>query len=158
MGHLHKKFLKHLQAKEFINVSSWVKSNSISINYQMGKSCKLSFNSSNKISKLLLEIIHYDLWGPAPILSNQCFKYYVILIDDSSRYTCLYRLKKKSEFYECFLKFQRFVENHFERKIKTFQSDDGCEFKSRAFENHLNQCGILHMFSCPHTLKQNGIA
>ena len=65
--------------------------------------------------------------------SNQGFKDYVIFIDDSSRYTWLYPLKKKSEFYECFLKFQRFVENHSERKIKTFQSEGGGEFNSYFF-------------------------
>ena len=65
------------------------------------------------------------------------FKYYVIFVDDCTRYTWLFPLKHKSDFYECFLKFQKLVENQFERKIKIFQSDGGGEFTSNLFTNHL---------------------
>lgn len=34
-----------------------------------------------------LEIMHCDLWGPGPVTSNQGFQYYVIFVDDNSRYT-----------------------------------------------------------------------
>lgn len=56
-----------------------------------------------------------------------------------------------SDFYESFLKFQKQVENRFERKIKIFQSDGGGEFTSLEFEKHLTQCGFHYQFSCPTT-------
>ena len=37
--------------------------------------------------------------------------------------------EEKSDFFECFLKFQRLVETQLERNIKTFQSDGGGEFQ-----------------------------
>lgn len=81
----------------------------------------------------------------------------MIFVDDFTRYTWLYPLRHKSAFYSCFLHFQVFVENHFGRKIRTFQCDGGGEFTSNDFFNHLNQCGIKQQISCPYTLEQNGL-
>ncbi len=82
----------------------------------MGKSCKLPFQDSNKISKFPLDKIHSDLWGPTPITSNQNFHFYALFIDDYSQFTWPYPLKRKSDFFGCFLKFQKLVENQFDKK------------------------------------------
>lgn len=104
---------------------------------QLGKHCKLPFHVSNNISRSPLDKIHCDLWGPAPNSSVQKFLYYAVFINDFSRYTWLYPLKKKSDFYDCFIKFQREVENQFDKTIKIFQSDGGGEFSSTLFKGHL---------------------
>ena len=67
-------------------------------------------------------------------------------------------MRRKSDFLECFLKFQNLVENQLERRIKIFQSDDGGEFQSIKFQNHLSNCGILQQVSCSKTLEQIGVA
>ena len=87
----------------------------------------------------------------------QGFKYYVTYIDDHTSYTWFYSPRRKSNFFECFLKFQNLVENQLERRIKIFQSDGGGEFQSIKFQNHLSKCGILQQVSCPGTLEQNGV-
>ena len=46
--------------------------------------------------KEILELIHSDVFGPVPIPSLGGSLYYVIFIDDFSRNTWLYFLKKKS--------------------------------------------------------------
>ena len=130
MGHPHSKFLQILNKQEVLSISSWLNRHSICTSCQLGKRCKLPFHDSNKMCKFPLEKIHCDLWGPAPISSTQHFRYYVIFIDDCTRYTWLYPLKHKSNFYECFLKFQKLVENQFDRKIKVFQSNGGGKFTS----------------------------
>ena len=96
--------------------------------------------------------------GPAPNNSTQGYKYYVVFIDDYTRYTWLYLLRRKSDFFECFLKFQNLVENQLERRIKIFQSDNEGEFQSITFQNHLSKCGILQQVLCPGTPEQNGVA
>lgn len=62
--------------------------------------------------------------GPAPILSNQGFRFYVIFIDDYLRFPWMYSLQNKSNFLDCFLRFQNPAENQFDRRIKVFQSDN----------------------------------
>ena len=130
---------------------------SFCVSCQLGKSCKLPFGLRNKISSNPLDKIHCDLQGPTPNNSTQGYTYYVVFIDDHTRYTWLYPLRRKSDFFECFLKFQNLVENQLERQIKIFQSDGGGEFQSIKFQNHLSKCGILQPVSCPGTLEQNGV-
>jgi len=158
LGHPNFKFLQTLDNKKVINVSNWLTKNTLCTSCQFGKRCKLPFNKSNSTSRFPLEKIHSDLWGPAPTISSQKFQYYVIFVDDFTRYTWLYPLRNKSDFYTCFLKFQAFVEKHFDRKIKIFQSDGGGEFTSNEFMNHLAYNGIAQQLSCPYTPEQNGLA
>jgi hypothetical protein len=158
LGHPHSKLLHVLASKNIIDVSDWLKTEKVCSSCQMGKSCRLPFPSHNKIAPAPLVKIHCDLWGPAPVASVQNFKYYVIFVDDHTRYTWLYPLKHKSDFFNTFLTFQRMVENQFERKIQIFQCDGGGEFSLQAFLTHLNMCGIVQHVSCPGTPEQNGVA
>ena len=47
-----------------------------------GKSFTLPYPSSHNKTKLPLELIQLDIWGPAPITSAKCYKYYITFIDD----------------------------------------------------------------------------
>ena len=96
--------------------------------------------------------------GSSPIasLSGSCF--YVIFIDDHSRFTWFYPLRHKSDFFNIFIRFQKLVENQFSRTIKAFQADSGTEFTHLKFKHHLVQCGIQQRLSCPNTPNQNGTA
>jgi hypothetical protein len=133
LGHPHSKLLHVLASKNIIDVSSWLQTEKICSSCQMGKSCRLPFSLNNKFAYAPLVKIHCDLWGPAPITSVQKFKYYVIFVDDHTRYTWLYPLKHKSDFFSTFLTFQRLVENQFGTKIKIFQCDGGGDFSLQAF-------------------------
>lgn len=64
----------------------------------------------------------------------QRFKYYVIFINDC---TWLFPLKRKSDFFDYFVKFQKLIENQLDKKMKIFQSDGGREFSSFSFKEHL---------------------
>ncbi|KAH9648571.1 retrovirus-related pol polyprotein from transposon RE1 [Citrus sinensis] len=158
MGHPQIKSIKFLNKNKLIDVSNWITKDYVCSSCQMGKNCKLPFNFSNKISSVPLHKIHCDLWGPAPISSVQNFRYYVVFVDDCTRYTWLYPLKNKSDLFDVFIKFQKQVENRFDKRIKIFQSDGGGEFISNEFQSHLSQCGIQHQLSCPATPEQNGVA
>jgi hypothetical protein len=104
-----------------------------------------------------LESVHSDVWtSPVPSLSR-C-KYYVVFVDEFSWFSWLYPLFNKSDVLSCFIKFKLLVENLFDTKIKYLQSDNGGEYTSTAFKQFLNQNGIFHRLTCPHTSKQNGIA
>jgi hypothetical protein len=124
---------------------------------QLGKSKKQPFTSSTRQTSCPLHLIHTDVWT-SPITSNSGFKYYVIFIDDHSRYTWLYPLHTKSEVYECFIKFKLLVEKQFSSSIKQLQSDGGGEYTSLHFQAFLTKHGILHRKSCPYTSQQNGLA
>jgi hypothetical protein len=124
---------------------------------QLGKGKSLPFSASTRVSGAPLELIHSDLWT-SPVTSFSACKYYIIFVDDFSRYTWFYPLHAKSDVYQCFVKFKVLVENQFSCKIKSFQPDGGGEYASHQFQNFLSHHGILHRKSCPYTSQQNGLA
>jgi histone deacetylase 1/2 len=85
---------------------------------QQAKSHQLPYPVSTSVSTAPLEQIFSDVWGPAP-LSVGKHAYYVSFIDDFSKFTWIYLLKKRSEVFQVFLDFQQYVERQFGRKILT---------------------------------------
>lgn len=128
------------------------------VSCQMAKSSRLPFSASQFVATRPLERIHCDVWGPSPVVSVQGFKYYVVLIDNYSRYCSMYPMKKKSDFHSIFVAFQLLVQNPFQTTIVTFQCDGGGEFISNQFLLHLQNNGIQQLLSCPHTPQQNCLA
>lgn len=122
---------------------------------QRAKSHQLPYSSSDNKSCAPLDLIHSDVWGPAPN-SVRNFTYYVSFIDDYSRYTWIYLLKHKSDVFQVFKNFQKFVERKFNRKIISMQTDWGGEYEKLNF--FFQQLGISHRVSCPHAHQQNGAA
>ena len=77
------------------------------------KSHRLPYSKSTHQTSRPLELIHSDLWGPSPITSYLGNRYYVLFIDDFTRYTWLYPLKLKSDVVSVFADFQLRVEKQF---------------------------------------------
>ena len=84
-----------------------------------------SFPNSQFVATSPFELVHSDLWGPAPINSVDGFRYYVLFIDHYTRFTWLYLLKSKSEVFTKFTHFKAMIETPFSAKIKIFRSDGG---------------------------------
>jgi transposase InsO family protein len=118
------------------------------------KSHKLAFTSTHTRSSVPLALIYTDVWGPSPIYSSAGFRYYVSFLDDFSRYSWIFPISCKSDVCIIFNQFQSYVEKTFSHKIKCVQSDWGGEYRS--LSKILQQKGITHRLSCPHTHQQNG--
>jgi hypothetical protein len=56
------------------------------------KESSASYFASNKIAIAPLELIHSDVWGPAPNCVGR-FSYYVSFIDYHTKYTWVYLLR-----------------------------------------------------------------
>jgi transposase InsO family protein len=83
--------------------------------------------------------------------------YYVSFIDDFSRKTWIYFLKKKSEVFERFKEFKAVVENQTKKRIKVLRNDNGSEFCGKEFDQLCKQCGITQQNTTPYTPQQNGV-
>jgi transposase InsO family protein len=84
--------------------------------------------------------------------------YYVSFIDDFSRNTWIYFLKKKYEVFDKFKEFKALVENQTEKIIKVLRTDNGGEFCGNEFEEFCKKCGIARQKTTPYTPQQNGVA
>ena len=89
-----------------------------------------------------MELIHSDVFGPIPVPSLGGAIYYVRFIDDFSRNTSLYFLKKKLEVFSKFKEFKALVENQIGKKIKVLRINNGSEFWGKEFEKFCKQCAI----------------
>ena len=65
---------------------------------QQAKSHQLPYPTSTSVSTVPLEQIFSDVWGPAPASIGK-HTYYVSFIDDFSKFTWIYWLKKCSDVY-----------------------------------------------------------
>lgn len=116
----------------------------------------MPFSNSSSSASFPLDLIHSDVWGPAPQLASNKYRYYVSFIDDFSKFTWLFPMSSKNEVYTIFLRFKTQIEKFFKRHIKVVQSDWGGEY--RKLSNFFAQEGIVHHLSCPHTHEQNSTA
>jgi histone deacetylase 1/2 len=80
----------------------------------------------------------------------------VSFIDDYSKFTWIYLLKKKSDVFQKFHDFQQHVEHLFDKKILEMQTDWGGEYQK--LDSFFQRVGISHLVSCPHAHQQNGPA
>jgi hypothetical protein len=85
-------------------------------------------------------------------------RYFIILIDDASRYCYVYLLKTKDEALDYFKIFNVEAENQLERKMKRLWSDRGGEYFPILFDEFCAEHGITHERTPPYSLESNGIA
>ncbi len=70
--------------------------------YLAGKMHQLPFPVSNKSVSSPFALVHADLWGPVPIMSYTGFRYYLVLVDEFTKFTWTYLLKHKLDTFKVF--------------------------------------------------------
>jgi hypothetical protein len=93
-----------------------------------GKQFRVRFPFGATMENGIIELVHSDVFGLVTVPSLGGSLYYVSFIDDFSRKTWIYFLRKKSKVFEIFKEFKALVENQTEKKIKVLRTDNGGEF------------------------------
>ena len=125
---------------------------------QLGKLPALSFNNSESISNSIFELIHSDVWKPSYAASIGGSRYFVVFVDDYSRYSWIFPMKSHYEILPIYSNFAKMVETQFSKHVKTFRFDNALEYTQYAFQALLHSYGIVHHLTCPSTPQQNGRA
>ncbi|KAD4179956.1 hypothetical protein E3N88_28547 [Mikania micrantha] len=120
-----------------------------------GKSSKLSLPNSNFRNNHVLDLVYCDVWGPAPTLSIDGCRFFLLCVDHHTRYMWFYPLVHKSDVFSALTNFIKMSERQFNTKLKSIQSYWGGEFRN--LTHFFNNLGIIHRRSCPYTSEQNGI-
>jgi transposase InsO family protein len=136
-----------------------VSSNSFDcISCQLRKQPVLPFNNSESHATASFDLIHSDVWGPSPVASMNGSCYFVIFVDDFSRYTWIFLMKSRSELLDIYCNFAKMVETQFSKRIKAFCSDNALEYTQHDFQSILKHYGTVFHLSCLGTSQQNGRA
>jgi len=83
--------------------------------------------------------VYADLTSPEDIPSAGGAKYILNLIDDLSGMTWTYFIKEKSHAEKAFIEWHVLMENESSQQVKCLWTENGGEFTSAQFENHLFQ-------------------
>ena len=110
---------------------------------QFGKQTALPFNNNVSHALSPFDIIHSDVWGPFPITTQGGSRYFVIFLDDFSRYTWIYLFKNRSELSQKYHDFSKMIETQFSKPIKVFRFDNAQEYKAHEFTSILHQFGTI---------------
>ena len=123
-----------------------------------GRQHKHPFPEGGKRPSRLLELVHSDVCGKIGTHSLGGSDYFVTFVDGRSHHVWVYSLRSKDQVFETFLQWQRMVEKESGQRVQILRTDNGGEYTSHRFRDHLHHSGICHETTVPKTPEQNGTA
>ncbi|CAI5971783.1 unnamed protein product, partial [Closterium sp. NIES-65] len=111
-----------------------------------------------------LQTLHMDVWGPAPVRGQGYERYFLLVVDDYSRYTTVLPLRSKGAVTEVLIDWIREARLQLRKSfgsdfpVLRLHSDRGGEFSSRLLRDYCRARGIRQTFTLPDSPQQNGIA
>jgi hypothetical protein len=83
--------------------------------------------------------------------------FFLLMVDDHSRYMWLELLALKAEAFQYFKKIKAVAETELGKRLKVFRTDRGGEFNTIVFTAYCNEKGIKRNTTAPYTPQQNGV-
>ncbi|CAI5534189.1 unnamed protein product [Closterium sp. Naga37s-1] len=111
-----------------------------------------------------LQTLHMDVWGPARVRGQGHERYFLLVVDDYSRYTTVFPLRSKGDVTEVLIDWIRVARLQLRRSfgsdfpVLRLHSDRGGEFSSGLLRAYCRARGIRQIFTLPDSPQQNGIA
>ncbi|CAI5482448.1 unnamed protein product [Closterium sp. Yama58-4] len=129
-----------------------------------GRQRAASHSSEFPPTEAPLQTLHMDVWGPARVRGQGHERYFLLVVDDYSRYTTVFPLRRKDEVTEVLIDWIRAARLQLRKSfgsdfpVLRLHSDRGGEFSSGPLRAFCRARGICQMFTLPASPQQNGIA
>ncbi|CAI7758429.1 unnamed protein product, partial [Closterium sp. NIES-53] len=111
-----------------------------------------------------LQTLHMDVWGPARVSGQGRERYFLLVVDDITRYTTIFPLRSKGQVVDvlipwiCAVRLQLRERFHHDLPILRLHSDRGGEFSSDLLRDFCCGEGIPQLFMLLDSPQKNGIA
>ncbi|CAI7820432.1 unnamed protein product [Closterium sp. NIES-54] len=111
-----------------------------------------------------LQTLHLDVWGPARVRGQGHERYFLLVVDDYTRYTTVFPLRTKGEVPDVLIPWIRAaclqLRDRFQSDFPVLRlhSDRGGEFSSDLLAAYCAEHGIRQTFTLPASPQQNGVA
>ncbi|CAI5994496.1 unnamed protein product [Closterium sp. NIES-64] len=111
-----------------------------------------------------LQTLHMDVWGPARVRGQGHERYFLLVVDDYSRYTSVFPLRSKGDVTEVLIDWIRAAHLQLRESfgsdfpVLRLHCDRGGEFSSARLGAFCRAQGIRQTFTIPASPKENGIA
>jgi transposase InsO family protein len=158
-GHLNFRALKELGAKSMVDGLPLIdRVDEVCDSCALGKHQRHVFPQvASYRAESGLELVHADLCGQIRPQTPGGKSYFLLIVDDHSRYMWVELLKTKDEAFKCFKRVRALAETEHGAKLRAFRSDRGGEFNSLEFKEYCDEHGIKHFTTAPYTPQQNGV-
>jgi len=158
-GHLNFRALRELGAKGMVDGLPLLdRVEEVCDSCALGKHQRHSFPQvSNYRAERGLDLVHVDLCGQIKPKTPGGKSYFLLIVDDHSRYMWVELLATKDEAFKCFKRVKALAETERGVKLRAFRSDRGGEFNSIEFKEFCDDHGIKHFTTAPYTPQQNGV-
>ena len=104
-----------------------------------------------------LELVHGDFYGPIMPTTLGRRKYFILLVNDYSRYMWVQLLTSKTEAAEVVKKFKARAEAESSKKLRVLRTNCGGEFTSTEFATYCTNHGVVRHHTMPYSPQQNGM-
>ncbi|CAA6673931.1 unnamed protein product [Spirodela intermedia] len=108
-------------------------------------------------ARRVLELVHSDLCGPIAPETPNGSKYFLLLVDDRSRYMWVAMLPSKDRAAVAIKEIKARAEGESGLKLGALRTDRGGEFTSHEFAEYCAGEGIHREHTAPYSPQQNGI-
>ncbi|CAI7858946.1 unnamed protein product, partial [Closterium sp. NIES-53] len=111
-----------------------------------------------------LQTLHMDVWGPARVRGQGHERYFLLVVDDYSRYTTVFPLRSKGAVTKLLIDWIRAARLQLRERfgsdflVLRLHSDTGGELSSDILRAFCRAEGIRQTFTLPASPQQNGIA
>ena len=158
-GHLHFEALKRLSATEMVRGLPCLDHvEQLCDVCVLTKQRRLPFPQRASFrAKERLELVHGDLCGPVTPATPGGRRYFLLLVDDLSRYMWVMVLGSKGEAADAIRRAQAAAEAECGRKLRVLRTDNGGEFTAAEFASYCADKGIQRHYSAPYSPQQNGV-
>jgi len=105
----------------------------------------------------VLQLLHGDLCGPISPPTPSGNRYFLLLVDDFSRYMWIALLPSKDGAAAAIKRIQAAAERKTRKKVLALRTDRGGEFTAADFSDYCAQLGLRRELTAPNTPHQNGV-
>ncbi|CAI7779628.1 unnamed protein product [Closterium sp. NIES-54] len=129
-----------------------------------GRQCAAPHSSEFPPTEAPLQTLHMDVWGPAHVRGQGHERYFLLVVDDYSRYTTVFPLRSKGDVTEVLIEWIRASRLQLRESfgsdfpVLRLHSDRGGEFSSARLGAFCRAQDIRQTFTLPASPQQNGIA
>ncbi|CAI7865829.1 unnamed protein product, partial [Closterium sp. NIES-54] len=111
-----------------------------------------------------LQTLHMDVWGPARVSGQSRERYFLLVVDDYTRYTTVFPLRSKGQVVDVLIPWIHTVRLQLRERfgqdlpVLHLHFDRGGEFSSNLWRDFCCGEGILQSFTLPDSPQESGIA
>lgn len=158
-GHLHFRALHTLSRRDMVRGLPKIRRvEEYCDGCALGKQHRTPFPSASSFrAQQSLELVHTDLCGLISPTTPGGNNYFLLVVDDFSRYMWIEIIKVKSDAYYFFNKIRVAAEAMGNCRLRAFRSDRGGEFNSGEWRELCDTNGIQHYTTAPYSPQQNGV-